>query len=231
VRERLHVLGRDDAAARDQAIAETALLHELEHFAEQRHVRSRQDRERDHVHVLLQRRLDDLLRRLVETGVDHLHPGITQRRRHYLGPAVVAVEPRFSHENADLALHDVPSGRTAVEFALRRATIAGARNGRQMLALQLLARFGNPLIVLLLAAAAISAFTGDVASFVIITVVVALSVTLDFVQEYRAGRAAEGLKRSVALRATVVRSGKPREITADQIVPGDVVQLKPGGLV
>ena len=37
--------------------------------------------------------------------------------------------------------------------------------------------------------------------------------------------------RSVALRATVVRSGRPVEIAGDQIVPGDVVLLKPGGLI
>jgi len=99
------------------------------------------------------------------------------------------------------------------------------------LALQFLSRFGNPLIILLLAAATISAFTGDVASFVIIALVVVLSVTLDFVQEYRAGRAAERLKQSVSLKAMVVRSGRPVETASDQIVPGDVVALKPGGLV
>jgi Mg2+-importing ATPase len=99
------------------------------------------------------------------------------------------------------------------------------------LVLQFLSRFGNPLVILLLSAATISAFTGDAASFVVIAIMVAASVTLDFVQEYRAGRAAERLKQSVALRATVVRGGRPMETTADQIVPGDVVQLKPGGLV
>ena len=99
------------------------------------------------------------------------------------------------------------------------------------LLLQFLSRFGNPLIILLIAAATISAFTGDVASFVIIAVVVVLSVTLDFVQEYRAGRAAARLRQSVALRAMVVRGGRPLEILADQIVPGDVVLLEPGGLV
>jgi Mg2+-importing ATPase len=98
-------------------------------------------------------------------------------------------------------------------------------------ALQFLSRFGNPLIILLLAAGAISAFTGEVASFAIIALVVVLSVTLDFVQEYRAGRAAERLRQSVALRATVVRNGRAVEIPADQIVRGDVVQLKPGGLI
>jgi Mg2+-importing ATPase len=102
---------------------------------------------------------------------------------------------------------------------------------KRSLALQILARFANPLIVLLLAAAAISAFTGDAASFVIIAVVVVLSVTLDFVQEHRAGQAAERLKQSVALRATVVRGGRVQEIPAERVVPGDVVQIEPGGLV
>ena len=119
--------------------------------------------------------------------------------------------------------------------AERRKAVYGPNvlrpHGERALALQFLSRFGNPLIILLLAAATISAFTGDVPSFVIIAIVVVLSVTLDFVQEYRAGQAAERLKQSVALRAAVVRNGRAVEITGDQIVPGDVVLLKPGSLI
>ena len=99
------------------------------------------------------------------------------------------------------------------------------------LALQFLARFGNPLVLLLLAAATISAFTGDVASFGLITLVVVMSVTLDFVQEYRAGSAADRLKESVAVRATVVRGGRSLDVARDDVVPGDLVRLVPGGLV
>ncbi|HTP26319.1 MAG TPA: magnesium-translocating P-type ATPase [Anaeromyxobacteraceae bacterium] len=102
---------------------------------------------------------------------------------------------------------------------------------KRALVLEFLSRFGNPLIILLLAAAAISGFTGDKASFIIIEVVIVLSVTLDFVQEYRAGQAADRLKNSVALRTTAIRSGRTMEIMADRIVPGDVVQLEPGELV
>jgi len=97
--------------------------------------------------------------------------------------------------------------------------------------LQFLARFANPLVVLLLAAAVLSAGTGDVASSWILAGVILLSVTLDFVQEYRAGRAADSLKASVALRASVLRDGRWAEVPAAGIVPGDVVQLQPGGLV
>ena len=99
------------------------------------------------------------------------------------------------------------------------------------LLLQFLARFGNPLIIILLVASGISAVTGDVASFVIIGLVVIMSVTLDFFQEYQAGKAAERLRQSVAVRATVLRDGQQTEIPIADLVPGDVVLLAAGDLV
>lgn len=92
-------------------------------------------------------------------------------------------------------------------------------------------RFRNPLVVILIMASAVSAFTGAVGNFVIIILIVMLSVTLDFVQEHRAGRAAERLRQSVQLRATVLRDGIPRETPSAQIAPGDVVLLSAGSLV
>ena len=68
-------------------------------------------------------------------------------------------------------------------------------------------RFRNPLVMILLTASAISAVTGELTGFIIIWTIVLMSVTLDFVQEHRAGRAAERLKRTVALRATILREG------------------------
>jgi Mg2+-importing ATPase len=73
--------------------------------------------------------------------------------------------------------------------------------------LQFLRRFRNPLIVILLIASALSAATGDVASFVIITAIVLLSIIFDFVQEVRAQNAVEALRRSVAVQACVRRDG------------------------
>ena len=54
------------------------------------------------------------------------------------------------------------------------------------LVLEFLSRFRNPLVLILLAASAVSAVTGETASFVIVLLLVLLSVTLDFVQERRA---------------------------------------------
>ena len=76
---------------------------------------------------------------------------------------------------------------------------------QQSLFVQFLSRFKNPLVVLLLVASAISALTGEVANFLIISAIVLFSVTLDFVQERRAGKAAESLRQSVSVRATVIR--------------------------
>ena len=62
------------------------------------------------------------------------------------------------------------------------------------LAIQYLSHFKNPLVMILLAASTISVLTGGISSFIIIWTIVLFSVTLDFIQEHRASRAAEKLK-------------------------------------
>jgi Mg2+-importing ATPase len=70
---------------------------------------------------------------------------------------------------------------------------------RRSLVLKLLGRLRNPLVLVLLTAGVVSAVTGEIASFVIISFVVLVSIVLDSVQEHRAEEAAERLKASVAL--------------------------------
>ena len=71
------------------------------------HVGAGQDRERDDVHVLLERRAGDHLGGLVKAGVDDLHPGIPQRGGDYLGSTIVAVQTRLGHENPDPAFRHI----------------------------------------------------------------------------------------------------------------------------
>jgi len=92
-------------------------------------------------------------------------------------------------------------------------------------------RLSNPLVLILLFASALSAATGDVASFVIVASIVFLSVLLDFVQESRAQTAVEALQAQVALRARVTRGGTEIEVPVADLVPGDRVQLRAGDLV
>lgn len=96
---------------------------------------------------------------------------------------------------------------------------------------RLFGRLHNPLVLVLLAAAAVSALTGDLNSFVIIVAIVAGSVALDTIQEQRAEQAAERLKVSVALTEHVLRGGREITVHAEEIVPGDVVLLAAGDLV
>lgn len=102
---------------------------------------------------------------------------------------------------------------------------------QRSLILQFLSRFKNPLVILLLVASAISAFTGEMTNFIIISVMVILSVTLDFVQEHRAGKAAESLRHSVSVHARVIRDGKAMDIPVTEVVPGDLAELSAGDMV
>lgn len=96
---------------------------------------------------------------------------------------------------------------------------------------KILRRFAQPLVLVLLFAAAVSGFTGDVAGTVIILAIVSISTGLDVFQEHGAERAAAALRQSIAIRVTTLRGGKTREVPSEQIVPGDIVTLSPGDLV
>lgn len=96
---------------------------------------------------------------------------------------------------------------------------------------EILDRFLNPLVLILLFASALSAWTGESASFVIIVVIILLSVVLDVTQQLRAENAIEALRRSVGLRATALRSGRDIELPVTDLVPGDVIKLIAGDIV
>lgn len=104
-------------------------------------------------------------------------------------------------------------------------------NHRHSLLRQFLSRFKNPLVIVLLMASSVSALTGEVANFVIISFIVLMSVTLDFVQEFRANAAAEKLKQSVSVRTTVWRDGQAAVIPMQEVVPGDISVLSAGDLI
>ncbi len=96
---------------------------------------------------------------------------------------------------------------------------------------QFVSRFKNPLVLILLIASFVSALTGETTNFLIISGIVLLSVTLDFIQEFRANAAADKLRQSVSVHATIMRDGQPCEIPVADIVPGDVALLSAGDLI
>jgi P-type Mg2+ transporter len=104
---------------------------------------------------------------------------------------------------------------------------------------QLLTCFKNPFIIVLVTLAIIQYVTSpdDLRPIIIIGVMVAISVGLQFWQEYRSALAAEKLKALVRTTATVLRRAskdaqpEPREVAIRELVPGDVVRLSAGDLV
>ncbi len=98
------------------------------------------------------------------------------------------------------------------------------------LARQFAARLRNPLVLVLLVASAISALSGEFADAMIIVAIVLASATLEFVQEHRAQVSAEALRRSVSVRARVLREGAELTLPQSELVPGDLVLLAAGDL-
>ncbi|HHY46977.1 MAG TPA: magnesium-translocating P-type ATPase [Firmicutes bacterium] len=91
--------------------------------------------------------------------------------------------------------------------------------------------FVQPLVVVLIAAGILSAFFGESRGAIIIGIMVLLSVTLQFFQEYRSEQTAQKLARQVAITATVVRDGAVTEMPMRELVPGDVIRLSVGDIV
>ena len=92
-------------------------------------------------------------------------------------------------------------------------------------------QFTSTMIVILIVAALASALLGDYEDSIAIAVIVVLNAALGFAQEYRAERAMAALKRLSAPRVRVRREGHVREVSARELVPGDVVLLEAGNLV
>jgi P-type Ca2+ transporter type 2C len=92
-------------------------------------------------------------------------------------------------------------------------------------------QFKDFMILVLMAAAIISGIAGDSADTIIILVIVILNAIVGFIQEYRAEKAMEALKKMATPQSIVLRNGKPQTISSLQLVPGDVVLLEAGNTI
>ena len=94
-----------------------------------------------------------------------------------------------------------------------------------------LGQFCDLLVVILIIAAIISMFSGNVESTIVILLVLIMNAVLGTVQHVKAQRSLESLKQLSAPNAKVIRNGVKQEISSKEIVPGDIVMLEAGDMI
>jgi len=106
-----------------------------------------------------------------------------------------------------------------------------AKKKKRIILLQILSKFLNPLVIVLLIIAGFSIFFGEKISAILVILMALMSVSISFAQEYRAGKEAERLSEMLRATATVYRNGKPKEVKIKEIAPGDVIDLFAGDII
>jgi P-type Ca2+ transporter type 2C len=140
----------------------------------------------------------------------------------------LSVEETFSYfQTPHTGLTSAEAARRLAEYGTNELQ-AGKRISPWTI---LLSQFKNVLIIILMVATVISAFLGHEIEAAAIAVIVLFAVLLGFLQEYRAERAIEALRRMAAPTATVIRDDEEEEIPTRDLVPGDVILLRAGDRV
>jgi len=89
-------------------------------------------------------------------------------------------------------------------------------------------QFQNPLVLVLVIAIIITAIIGDLSDSFVITLAVAVNTALGFIQERKAFKSLESLKKVVSHKAFVIRDANRQEIDVTNIIPGDIVVVYEG---
>lgn len=141
----------------------------------------------------------------------------------------------FYTEKSDAVVHhldsDITHGLSLSEARKRQEkygkNVFETKAGKNIFLLFLL-QFQNGLVYILLLAVGITFFIGEYIDASIILGVVILNAIIGVIQEYKAERAINALKKMSSPHAIVVRDGKTEEIPSEEIVPGDIVVLDTG---
>jgi Mg2+-importing ATPase len=161
---------------------------------------------------------------------------ITSLTQAAAAPVPVSVSSAASANAADvlssLGVRDL-QGLSSVDVTARRAQwgLNAVSSHKARFWPVLWHQLRSPLLALLLSAALASYLVGEKSDAIIIGVIVALSVGLGFVNEYRAEKAAEALHDQIHHETVVTRDGKPAVVDVTDLVPGDIVDLRLGDIV
>ena len=118
------------------------------------------------------------------------------------------------------------NGKTKVQYGPNELVEHGVKSPWRILD-----QFKETMVLVLIIAAVISALLSDWKDAIAILAIVILNAILGFVQEYRAEKAMQALKKMAAPIVRVRRDGQVLEIEAHELVPGDIILLEAGSAV
>jgi len=130
-------------------------------------------------------------------------------------------------------LHTTRTGLTSSEATRRRALVgSNALRSHRLGTLRLLwGQLNNPFLLLLAGTAMVSLVSRDRIDAAIILGIVAMSVGLGFISEYRSARAIADLQAQLRPTARTMRDGRLTAIDVTALVPGDIVVLDVGDII
>ena len=129
--------------------------------------------------------------------------------------------------NLEKGLTHSRAEKKLTEFGKNEIVETGGRSPLKIILDQLL----STMVLILIAACVISAFLGDLTEVIAIVSIVALFVVLGFVQEFKAEKAMAALKKMTVPLIRAIREGKEIEVTATELVPGDLIILETGNII
>ncbi|CAH0001871.1 unnamed protein product [Clonostachys byssicola] len=133
----------------------------------------------------------------------------------------------------DMLQTDSRVGLTESEVIARRKKFGSnqMKEEKENLVLKFLGFFIGPIQFVMEAAAVLAAGLEDWVDFGVICGLLLLNACVGFFQEYQAGSIVDELKKTLALKATVLRDGALKEIEAHEVVPGDILQVDDGSII
>ncbi|KAL1867210.1 plasma membrane H+-ATPase [Paecilomyces lecythidis] len=133
----------------------------------------------------------------------------------------------------ELLQTDTRIGLTDAEVLVRRKKygLNQMREEKENMILKFFSYFVGPIQFVMEAAAVLAAGLEDWVDFGVICALLLLNAGVGFIQEFQAGSIVDELKKTLALKAIVLRNGRLVEIEAPGVVPGDILQIEEGTIV
>ena len=104
-------------------------------------------------------------------------------------------------------------------------------SNKKSLAKKIIEQIADPMVILLVLASIVSAFTGDTVEAVIIIAIVVINAIMSIIQEGRAEDSVAALQKMSSPEATIIRDGGRKKVKAEELVPGDIVIIETGDII